>query len=190
MCSTVALKWNRKIRCGNSCRRINLPLCLVWERRSHTSFFSNTSLPASHNFLTNVSSARNEMFFIDRCCAVSNNFFFILLYSISKDALPRYSRVSYKKLNENLVTDSLQTSRLPLRRGEVIWSFAMPLWCNKHLPGQSASIIIAFEFFRMFVSTCSRVPPAFFGGRESCACFRSNIPFLTFSLFSMVKWLR
>jgi len=36
--STVALKWNRKIQCGNSCRRFSLVLCLVWERRSHTSF--------------------------------------------------------------------------------------------------------------------------------------------------------
>jgi len=52
--STVALKWNRKLHCGNSCRRINLPLCLVWERRSHTSFFSNTFLPASNNFWTKV----------------------------------------------------------------------------------------------------------------------------------------
>jgi len=33
--STAALKWHRKIQCGNSCRRISPPLCLVWERRSH-----------------------------------------------------------------------------------------------------------------------------------------------------------
>jgi len=29
MYSTVALKWNRKIKCGNSCKRISLPLFLV-----------------------------------------------------------------------------------------------------------------------------------------------------------------
>jgi len=33
-----------------------------------------------------------------RPIAVSNNVFFKLLYNISKIALPRYSRVSYKKL--------------------------------------------------------------------------------------------
>jgi len=52
----------------------------------------------------------------------------------------------------------------------------MPLWCNKHLPGQSASIIIAYEFFGMFVST--RTPSIFLGGRKSCTCFRNNVPFL------------
>jgi len=66
----------------------------------------------------------------------------------------------------------------------------MPLWYNKHLPGQSASIIITFEFFRMFVSTRFAYPSVFLGGRESRACFRNNTPFLTFNLFSMVKWLR
>jgi len=40
----------------------------------------------------------------------------------------------------------------------------MPLWCNKQLPEQSASIIIAFGH-------------AFLGGRERCACFRNNITF-------------
>ena len=52
------------------------------------------------------------------------------------------------------------------------------LWCNKHLTAQSASIVIAFEFFDMFVS---RVAQAFFGGRENCACFRNNIPFFRHS---------
>ena len=52
----------------------------------------------------------------------------------------------------------------------------MPLWCNKHLPGQSASIIFAFEFFGMFVST--RTPSVFLGWSESGACLRNNIPFL------------
>jgi len=51
----------------------------------------------------------------------------------------------------------------------------MPLGCYKHFPGQSASIIIAFEFFGMFVS--ARTPSVFLGGSGSCACFRNNIPF-------------
>jgi len=33
--STVALKWHRKIQCGNSCRRISRRLRLVWEQSSH-----------------------------------------------------------------------------------------------------------------------------------------------------------
>jgi len=42
------------------------------------------------------------------------------------------------------------------------------------------------SFFGMFVST--RTPSVFFGGRESYACFRNNIPFFPiFKLFSMVK---
>jgi len=51
----------------------------------------------------------------------------------------------------------------------------MHLWCNKHLPGQSASIIIAFEFFDMFVST--RAPSVFFRGWKSSACLQNKIPF-------------
>jgi len=45
------------------------------------------------------SSALHEIrcFFIDQYSAVSNNFF--SNYSISKIALPRYRRVSYKNLN-------------------------------------------------------------------------------------------
>jgi len=52
--STEALKWNRKIQCGNSCGRIRLPLCLVWKHLSHISFLSNTPLLASNNFWTKV----------------------------------------------------------------------------------------------------------------------------------------
>jgi len=61
--STVTLKWNRKIQCGNSCRRISLPLCLVWERRSHTSFFSNTSCLPAKIFGQKLGSAWNQMLF-------------------------------------------------------------------------------------------------------------------------------
>jgi len=157
--STAALKWNRKIQCGNSCRRINLPLCLQYIRACQQQFFNKSQL-----------STKSDVFYRPVLCCLKQ-FFFILLSSISKDALPRYSRVSYKKLNENLVTDSLQTSSLPPWRGKVIWSFAMPLWCNKHLPGQSASIIIAFEFFHMFVSTRIAYPQRFFGGEEKLCLF-------------------
>jgi len=76
-------------------------------------------------------------------------------------------------MDENLVIDSLQTSRFLLWCGKNVWLFPMPLWCNKHLPGRN---VIAFEFFGMFVST--RTPSVVFGvGVKSCACFRNNIPF-------------
>ena len=48
-----SLQWNRKIQCGNSCRRMftyiqtiwySLPFHLAWERRSHNSCFSTTPL--------------------------------------------------------------------------------------------------------------------------------------------------
>jgi len=60
--STVALEWNRKIKCRNSCRGISFLLCLVWERHS-TPLFSNAPLLASNNFWTKFSSARNQMSF-------------------------------------------------------------------------------------------------------------------------------
>jgi len=72
-------------------------LCLVWKRRSHTSFLAiHSCLPATI-FGQKFSSARSQMLFIDQHSAVSN-IFFNLLYSISKIALPRYSRVLYKKI--------------------------------------------------------------------------------------------
>jgi len=64
-------------------------------------------------------------------------------------------------MDENLVIDSLQTSRFPLWCGKTVWSFPTPLWCNKDLPGRSASTTIAFEFFGLFVST--RTPSVFLG---------------------------
>jgi len=107
-------------------------------------------LPATI-FEQKFSSARNQMLFVDKYSAVSNNFFFNLLYSTSNIALPRYTvgRVSYKKMNEkefgNWLTANFTFPAVTWKN--IIWSFLMPLWCNKHLPGQSASIIIAFEFF-------------------------------------------
>jgi len=99
------------------------------------------------------------------------------LYSISKIALPRYSRVSYKNLNEwefgYWRTANFTFPAVTWKN--IVWSFPMPWWCNKQLPGQSASIIIAFEFFGMFVST--RIPSVFLGGTDSCACVGNNIPF-------------
>ena len=70
----------------------------------------------------------------------------------------------------------------------IVSSFSMPLWCNKHIPGQSASMTIAFEFFGMFVST--RTPSVCFGEGKVVLVFEIIYLFSTFKLFSMVKWHR
>jgi len=156
--STVVLKWNRKILCGNSCRRISLPLCLAGTAFPHL-FLSNTPLPASNNFKTKVQLRPKLDAFSSTIILLSPTIFFNLPYSIFKIALPRYSRISYKKLNVWEFGHWLTANfTLP----NIVWSFSMPLGCYKHLPRQSASIIIAFEFFGMFVST--RTPSVFLEG--------------------------
>jgi len=117
--STVALHWNRKIQCGIFCRRISLPLCLVWERRSHTSFSAiHSCLPATI-FGQTFSSARTRCF-LSTSILLSLIIFFNLLYSISKIALPRYSRVSYKKIEWvriwSLIHYKLHVSRCDVER--------------------------------------------------------------------------
>jgi len=75
--------------------------------------------------------------------------FFNLLHSISKIALSEYSRVSYKKLNgyagevRHWLAANFTFPAVMWKN--IVWSFSMPLWCNKHLPEQSASIH-CFEF--------------------------------------------
>ena len=171
--STVALKWNRKIHCGNSCRRINLPLCLVWERRS---------LPASNNFWTKVQLSTKSDAFIDQYSAVSNNLLstccIVFLKMRYHDIVAFRTKIEWMRI----WSLTLQTSRFALWHGKnIVWSFSMPLWCNKHLPGQSASIIIAFEFFGKFVS--SRNPSIFWAGGKVCACFWKNVPFSRLSRY-------
>jgi len=56
----------------------------------------------------------------------------------------------------------------------------MPLWRNKHLPGQSASIIIALEFLGMFVST--RTPIVFCGGGKVVLVFEIIYLFFDFQV--------
>jgi len=64
-----------------------------------------------------------------------------------KIALPRYRRVSYKKLSawaggEKLVIDSLQTTNFTFPAvtcwKNIVRSFSVPLWCNEHPPGQTS----------------------------------------------------
>ena len=113
--STVALKWNRKIQCGNSCRRISLPLCLVLERCSHTPhlFFSNTPLPASNNFWTKVQLSTKSDAFLSTNILLSLFIFFNLGYCTVFLKLCYHDIVTFGKkwMYENLVIDSLKTSR-------------------------------------------------------------------------------
>ena len=121
-------------------------------------------------------SAQQEIrrFFIDQHFAVSNNFFStygtVFLKLRYRDTVAFCTK---NWMHEKLVTDSLQTSRFQIFSDH----FQCPYdaLCNKHLPGHSPSIIIAFEFFGMSVST--RTPCIFWRVRESCVCFRNNIPF-------------
>jgi len=70
-----------------------------YEPGFHISIFSNTPLPASNNFWTKVQLSTKSDAFSSTNILLSLIIFFNLVYSISKIALPRYSRVSYKKLN-------------------------------------------------------------------------------------------
>ena len=179
--STVAQKWNRKIQCENSCRWISLPLYLVWERRSRTSFFGKTPLPASNNIWTKVQLSTKPDAVISTIILLSLIFFFNLHYNICN------GRVSCKKLNGwefgHWLTANFTFPAVTWKN--IVWSFSTPLWCNKHLPGQSSSIIIAFEFFGMFVST--RTPSVL--SWTVVLVFEIMNCFSMFKLFSMVKWL-
>jgi len=138
-------------------------------RRSHTSFFSNAPLPASNNFWTKVQLTRKS--FVSTNILLSLIIFFNLLYNISKISLPPCSRFSYKELNgwEFGRWLTANFTSLAVTWKNIVRSFSMPLWSNKHLPGQSASIIIAFEFFGMFVST--RTPSIFLVGGKVVLVF-------------------
>jgi len=140
-------------------------------------FFSNTSLSASNKFWTKVSSARNQIFLLGN---ILLSLIIVLVQCTIFLKLRYRDMVAFrtKKLNEwefgHWLTANFTFPAVTWKN--IVWSFSMPLWCkcNKHLPEQSASIIIAFEFFGMFVSTRT---PSIFWVRESCACFRNNIPF-------------
>jgi len=96
------------------------------------------------------------------------------MYSISKSSLSRYSRISYKKFSGwefgHWLTANFTFPAATWKN--IVWSLSMPFWCNKHLPGQSASIIIAFVFFGMFVS--ARTPSVFLSGGKVVLVFETT----------------
>jgi len=111
--------------------------------------------PPSNNFMTKVQLSTKSDAFLSTHILLSLINFVNLLYSTSKMALPRHSRVSYKSWmdEQKLVMDSLQTINFTFPAvtwKNIAWSFSMPLWCNKHLPRKST--IYCFAFFGMFVS--------------------------------------
>jgi len=73
-------------------------------------------------FLDKSSSQHEIRCFFSAHILLSLQKFFNVLNSMSKIALPRYSRVSYKKkwMDEKLVIDSVQTSHFPLWRGKTL----------------------------------------------------------------------
>jgi len=138
--------------------------------------FSNAPLPASNNFWTKVQLTRISYAFVSTNILLSLIIFFSLLYNIFNISLPPYSRVSYKNLNGwefgHWLTANFTSPAVTWK--DIVWSFSLFVWCNKNLPGRSASITIAFEFLYV----CLYVhPKRFFGGSENCACFRNSIPF-------------
>jgi len=139
----------------------------------------HSCLPATI-FGQNFSSARNQMLFIDQYSAVSNNLFSTCCIVFLK--LRYRDIVAFRTKNlmdKNLVIDSLQTSRFALWRGKTL-SDHIQCPCDAintfQLPGQSASIIIAFEFFGMFVSL--RNPSIFAGGGKVVLVFEIIYLFL------------
>jgi len=49
-----------------------------------------------------------------------------------------------------VVTDSLQSTSftfLAVTWRNIVWSFSVPMWWNKHFPGQSAPAFIASSFW-------------------------------------------
>jgi len=131
-------------------------------------FFKYTPLPASYNYWTKDQLNTKSDAFLSTIILLSPIFFVNLLYGVSKIALQRYTRVSFKKLNGWKFGHRLTANFTfpPVTWNNTVWSFSMPLWCNKHLPEQGASIIIAFEFFGMFVST--RTSNVFWGEVKLC----------------------
>jgi len=188
--STGALKWNRKIQCGNSCRRISFPLCLVWERHPTPSFWQYT--PVCQQQFLDKSSAQHEIicFFIDQYSAVSDNSFSTYCTVFLK--LCYCDIVAFRpKINGwqfgHWLTANFTFSAVTWKN--IVWSFTMPLWCTKHLPEQSASVIITFEFLvGVFVST--RTLSVFLGLGKVVLVFEIIYLFSTCKLSSMVKWLR
>ena len=138
--------------------------CLVWERRA-CALFQKYTLACQQQFL-GKSSAQHEIrcFFIHQHSVISNNFFSTYCTVFLK--LHYRDIVAFRTKIECMIIWSLtfcSIFRFPFIAiftfPNIAWSFSMPLWCNKHLPGQSASITIAFKFFGMFVST--RTPSGF-----------------------------
>jgi len=157
-------------------------------------FFRDTPLPASGNFWAKVQLSTKSDAFLSTNILLSLNLFSTYCTVLRKLRYCDMGRVSYKKLNGREFGNWLTANfRFPaVTWKNIVWSFLMPLWCNKYLPGQNASRIIAFEFF--WYVCLYAYPIRFLEGKERKVVLVLEIlgctSFSTFKLFSMVKWLR
>ena len=119
-------------------------------------YWLTSDLPAT---IFGQSSAQydNWWFFIDLDSAASNKIFSTFCTVFLK--LRYRDIVTFRTKNwmdnqEKLLIDSLQTTNFTFSAvtwKNIVWSFSVPLWCNKHLPEQCA-IICCFKFLGLFVS--------------------------------------
>ena len=138
-------------------------------------FFSNTSLPASNNFWTKIQLSKKSDAFLSAKILLSLIIFFNLLYSISKIVLPRYSRVSYKKLN-GWEFGLCLTANFPAVTWKILSDYfqcpcdAMNNFQNK-LPALLSSFMVCLSL---------RVPQAFYGGGKIMLVFEIIFLFFDF----------
>jgi len=154
------------------------------------------------SFGQKFNSARNHTLFWNHNQLTLQKFF-NLLYSIPKIDLPRYGRVSYKKLNGwagEVISDPLQIFVSTRSNGVA----STQIWAGKSVDFKRTAVFCFRHRLSMHKMTRNprnlgeMVPlgpglrlcsyPCVFVGEESCACLRTNYLFSTFNLFCMVKW--
>jgi len=133
-------------------------------------FFGKTPQPASNNFWTKVQLSIKSDAFSSTNIILSLIHFFSTYCTVYLQLRFRDTVVFRTKIwmYKDVVIYSLQTSCLQM----LSTHFQCP--CDA-INTFHSSIFIAFELFGVFVST--RTTNLFGGARESCACFRNNIPF-------------
>ena len=141
-----------------------------YEPGSHTSNFSNAPLPASNNFWTKVQLSTKQDAFLATSILLSliifTNYCTAFLKFRYRDIVA-FCTKNWMDVNFVSDLDLLQTSRFPLWRGKIL--------SNHFEPPCDGKVHNCFRvFWYVFLYA---YPKRFMGGRESCACFRNNIPF-------------
>ena len=146
--------------------------------------------PASNNFCSKGQLSMKSDTFLSTNILLSLLIFFSTYCAVSLKL--RYRHIvafRTKKLNwwetGHWLTANFTFSAVSWKN--IVWSFSIPVWYSKHLPGQGASIMIAFDCL-VCLSLC--VPQAFFSGGGTVVLVLEIIyPFSALKLFFMVKWL-